>query len=116
MLIHTMHVHPSGMREFTVKYRQHSTFGCKDDKHSIQAGEPGYPVAAVEHGKQILVRLNERMVLGDHDFTKYTLTPRVNLLVKILETMENSFYRGKVFVGLREVLFRVHSLLAMQPN
>ena len=96
-------------REFAVKYRQHSTFVCQDDKHSIKVGEPGYPVAAVERGKQVLVGLNERMVVGDHDFTKFTLTPSVNLLVKIPETMEETFYHGRVFVGLKGSAFQSSS-------
>lgn len=67
--------------------------------------------------KQVLVGLNEKMVVGDHDFTKLTLTPSVNLLVKIPESMEETFYHGRVFVGLkREVLFKVHLLFGMQLN
>lgn len=96
-------------REFAVKYRQHSTFVCQDDKHSIKVGEPGYPVAAVERGKQVLVGLNEKMVVGDHDFTKLTLTPSVNLLVKIPESMEETFYHGRVFVGLKGSAFQSSS-------
>ena len=92
-----------------MKYRQHSTFVCQDDKHSIKVGEPGYPVAAVERGKQVLVGLNERMVVGDHDFTKFTLTPSVNLLVKIPETMEETFYHDRVFVGLKGSAFQSSS-------
>ncbi len=87
-------------REFAIKYRQHSTFVCQDDKHSFKVGEPGYPVAAVERGKQVLVGLNEKMVVGDHDFTKLTLTPSVNFLVNIPESMEETFYHGRVFAGL----------------
>ena len=54
----------------------------------------------MERGKQVLVGLNEKMVVGDHDFTKLTLTPSVNFLVNIPESMEETFYYGRVFAGL----------------
>ena len=38
-------------REFSVKYRDYTTFISQDDKHSVKVGEPEYPVAAVERGK-----------------------------------------------------------------
>ena len=49
--------------------------------------------------------LNEKMVVGDHDFTKFTLTPSVNFLIHIPEIIEDSFYRGEVFVGLKDSTF-----------
>ena len=92
-------------REFCVKFRDYTTFVSQDDKHSVKVGEPDYPVAAVERGKAVLVGLNEKMVVGDHDFTKFTLTPSVNFLITIPETIEGSFYRGKVHVGLKDSIF-----------
>ena len=59
----------------------------------------------MERGKAVLVGLNEKMVAGDHDFTKFTLTPYVNLLITIPETTEGSFYRGKVHVELKDGIF-----------
>ena len=49
--------------------------------------------------------LNEKMVVGDHDFTKFTLTPSVNFLIEIPESIEGSFYCGKVHVGLKDSKF-----------
>lgn len=53
-----------------------------DDKHKVKVGEPCYPLAAAERGKQVIVGPNQVMAVGDHDFTKCTLTPSVNLLVR----------------------------------
>ena len=39
----------------------------------------------------MLVGLNEKMVVGDHDFTKLTLTPSVNFIVEIPESIEDTF-------------------------
>lgn len=96
-------------REFAIQYRPFTTFVCQDDKHTIKVGEPGYPVAAVERGKQVIVGLNEKLVVGDHDFTKVKLTPSVNFLVDIPESIEGTFYHGKVYVGLKDSTFQPSS-------
>lgn len=78
-------------REFAIRYREFTTFVSQDDKHTIKVGEPGYPVAAVERGKQVLVGLSEKFVVGDHDFTKLSLVPSVNFMVNIPESIEGTF-------------------------
>ena len=55
--------------------------------------------------ERVLVGLNEKMVVGDHDFTKLMLTPSVNLIVEIPESID-TFYHGKVFVGLKSSGFQ----------
>ena len=41
----------------------------------------GYPVAAVEHGRQVLVAVDRTfMGLADHDFTKAGIIPSVSLV------------------------------------
>ena len=37
------------LHELAIKYQNHSAFISIDDKHHVKTGEPGYPVAAVEH-------------------------------------------------------------------
>lgn len=43
------------LREFAIMYREYATFVSQDDKHNLKVGEPNFPVAAVERGKQVLV-------------------------------------------------------------
>ena len=81
-------------------------FVCQDDKYTIKVGEPGYPVAVVEWGKQVLIGLNEKLVVGDHDFTKISLVPNVNFMVNIPESIEGTFYHGKIFAGLKDSIFQ----------
>ena len=92
-------------REFAVKYAEYATFVSLDDKHVIKVEEPGLPIAAVERGKKVLVSLQKRFEVGDHDFSKFSLTPSVALVIDIPETVDGSFYRGDVFVGLKENAF-----------
>ena len=69
------------MREFAILNRVLVTMVSMDDKHKVKVGEPSYPLAAAERGKQVIVGPNQVMAVGDHDFTKCTLTPSVNFLV-----------------------------------
>ena len=72
------------MKEFAVKFREFVTLVSLDDKHKIKVGEPSYPVAASERGKQVIVGSNQIMAVGDHDFTKLTITPSVDFLVSMI--------------------------------
>ena len=69
------------MRKFAILNRELVTMVSMDDKHKVKVGEPSYPLAAAERGKQVIVGPNQVMAVGDHDFTKCTLTPSVNFLV-----------------------------------
>ena len=43
-----------------------------DDKHCCKVDEPGYPVAAVERGKQVIVNASgKRFSVADLDFPLY---------------------------------------------
>ncbi|PKY62938.1 hypothetical protein RhiirA4_490414, partial [Rhizophagus irregularis] len=76
-----------------------------DDKHRCKVGEPGFPVAAIDRGKSVLVSQEESFVVADHDFTKTGLIPSVTMLCDIPSDMEGSFYRGQVNIGLKDPIF-----------
>ena len=80
-----------------------------DDKHKIKIGEPGFPVAAADRGKQVIVSRDTTFAVGDHDFTKMGIMPSVSLLVDIPENIEGSFYHGKVFVCCKDAVFEPSS-------
>ena len=54
--------------EYTGNIRDICSFICMDDKHRISMGEPNFPLAAVPHGRQVLVVNNESFRVGGHDF------------------------------------------------
>ena len=97
--------------EFCVKFREITTFVCEDDKHTVKVGEPDYPVAAVNRGKRVVVGINQTMMFGDHDFTKFSLSPSLSLDVEIPQNMDGSFYDGQVHVGLKENAFQKSTAL-----
>ena len=69
--------------EKAVKFREHSYFICLDDKHRVSVGEHGYPVAAVERGKRVIVARNLNFHVADHDFTRFRLVPSVSFFIDI---------------------------------
>lgn len=97
------------LREMAIHFRAHSTFVCMDDKHRIKVGEPGFPVAAAERGRRVLVSRNANFEVADHDFTRFSIIPSVSLFVDIPENIESSWYTGQVKVGLKEGAFEPSS-------
>lgn len=72
-------------------------------------GEPGVPVAAVERGKKVVVSTSgKQFAVADHDFG---IIPSVTMLCDIPETIDGSFYRGQVFVGLKDAVLEPSSAL-----
>ena len=47
------------LKELAIKYKDDAYLIFIDDKHRCKVGEPGYPVAAVERGRQVLVAHNK---------------------------------------------------------
>ena len=60
------------LKEFAIAFHD---LVCLDDRHNIKVGEPGFPMAAIDCGKQVFVGINTSFQVGDHDFTKAKLTP-----------------------------------------
>ena len=67
----------------------------------MKIGEPGFPVAAAECGRRVLVKVGASFEVGDHDFTKFSMIPSVVLQNQIPEDVACSWYYGKVFVTLK---------------
>ena len=97
------------MREYALMIKDYCLFLCLDDKHRIKVGEPRFPVATAERGRRVLVANEERLVVGDHDFTTFGIIPSVILLVDIPEAISESWYAGQVFVGLKDSAFEPSS-------
>ena len=100
------------LREFVVRFHQHAALLCLDDKHRCKVGEPGLPVAAVERGKSVVVTTSgKRFSVADHDFTKFSIIPSVVLLCDVPDDAEKSFYRGQVYVGIKDSALEPSSAL-----
>ena len=77
----------------------------QDDKHFISVGEPDLPTAALDCDQRVLGHRAHTMAALDHDFTKAKLVPSVTLCCKIPASSDDSFYRGKVVVHLKDGVF-----------
>ena len=77
-------------KEFAIKYKQYLDFVAMDDKHTCKVGEPDFPVAAVERGKEVIVARSQSFQVADHDFTKVSVTPSVTMLLNIPDDIEGT--------------------------
>ena len=99
------------LREYALKLQDECLFICLDDKHRLKVGEPGFPVAAAERGRRVIVSLNEEFQVGDHDFTRFSIIPSVIFHIDIPDSIEGSWYDGQVCVTLKEAAFQPSSAL-----
>lgn len=99
------------LRCFAVKYSSYCIFASLDDKHHCKVGEPNHPVAAVERGKAVLVSPDKLFMVADHDFTRFSVIPSVALVVDIPAAPDESFHRGQVNVGLKDLALEPSSAL-----
>ena len=97
------------LREYAIHCKDYSTMVCIDDKHRLKVGKPGFPVAAAERGRKVIVRAGTTFEVGDHDFTKFNIIPSVTLLVDIPDDIQDSWYRGQVLVGFKDAAFEASS-------
>lgn len=63
------------MREYALLLRRFSQFACLEDKHKVKVGEPNFPIASAERGRQVLVHSSTTFEVGDHDFAKMSIVP-----------------------------------------
>ena len=82
---------------------------CLGDKHKIKIGKPGFPVAAAERGRRVLVKVGATFEVGDHDFKKFGIIPSVVLINDIPDEFSGSWYQGAVDVLLKESAFEPSS-------
>lgn len=97
------------LREYALKFRDGSMVICLDDKHRLKVGEPGFPVAAAERGRRVIVSLQEEFHVADHDFTRFSIIPSVIFSIDIPDSIEGSWYHGQVCVVFKEAAFQPSS-------
>ena len=90
---------------FSVKYRDVADLFCEDDKHAVNIGEPGDPLSSTDRGRKVMVLKGSEPVAGDHDWHRFKLVPSVVLHNDVPETVDGSFYRGQVYVTVKDAVF-----------
>src|SRR6266498_1740535 len=93
------------LHEFAILYRNHVCFIAADNKHKVLIRE-GVATSTGVRNKKNIVSTNATLVASNHDFTKLSLTPSVTFFINISESIEHSFYNGKVFVSYKDTLFQ----------
>ena len=96
-----------------VSIRQVYCFISCDDKAKIPIGEPNYPIstgARQRQGNIIPVNLIDRETrVLDHDFSKASFTPSVELDMNTPEKRESSWFDGHLHFVLHDSVFQASS-------
>ncbi|GBC20243.2 hypothetical protein GLOIN_2v1778764 [Rhizophagus irregularis DAOM 181602=DAOM 197198] len=98
------------LREFAILYQQYVSFICADDKHKVSIGE-GINTSTGVRNRKTIVFQETPLVACNHDFTKLSLTPSVIFFCNIPQSIEDSFYSGKVFVSFKDTVFQPSSAI-----
>lgn len=61
----------------------------------------GFPVGAAVKTRRVIVGEGEVLCKADHDFSRFNVIPSVNLVIKIPEDVEHSFYEGYTTVTIK---------------
>ena len=85
------------------------TMFCCDDKAKIPVGEPGVFVSTGVRGKKSIAPTTSVLGALDHDMTKCSVTPSVYFKVLIPDTVDQSFYRGIMYVSVNDSVFQTSS-------
>ena len=101
------------LKEFAVEARSFVNYVSIDDKAVIPIGEPGLPVSTGVrgHNRSIVLADGPGPSALDHDFHIHGIVPSVSFVVDIPQSPKDSFYRGKVFVCLKDKITQASSPL-----
>ena len=84
--------------QLAIKFSDHCAFISTDDKCKIKVGEPNFPVAAVAHGKRVLVSKEQVLEVADHDTSSIKLIPTVRLSHDIPDEVDKSWHCGIIIL------------------
>ena len=82
-----------------------------DDKTGVDIGEPNFPITAMKRNLRGIQEVDNPNYAGDHDFHQFKLTPYVFDIIDIPNDSNGSFYKGKLFVGIKDAVFEASSAL-----
>ena len=71
----------------------------------VYVEEPEHPIASLDRDGRVISQSNLNVTSMGHDFNTAKIVPFVCLLCDISESVESSFYCGKVFVHLKDAIF-----------
>ena len=99
------------LKELAIIFKDDSWLVFIDNKHRYKVEESGYPVAAIKRGKQVIVSCNKSFIVNDYVFTKCGIIPSIIMFCDISAFIEESFYQGKVYIGLKDSIFQPSNLM-----
>lgn len=100
----------SYLKKYAILHKDQTAMVCLDDKSKVDYGEPGMAISTGVRGRKSLVPVASNLSALDHDVaSKGSLTPSVCLKIDVPDDPLDSFYRGQVFVTLKDSIFQSSS-------
>ncbi|XP_052781350.1 uncharacterized protein LOC128217930 [Mya arenaria] len=95
------------LRSFAVRLGNDCALFFCDDKAKVPFGEPDMVLSTGVRGKKTLTPSTSTLVAADHDMHhKGSLTPSVYMKCDVPDSVEKSFYRGKVTTVINDSIFQ----------
>ena len=95
-------------KEFAIKFHSITNLVFLDDKYRCKVG---FPIAAVERGKKVVVSKDTTFAVANYDFTKTGIVPSIAMICDIPESINGDFYAEKVYIRLKNPIFQLSSPL-----
>ncbi len=92
-------------KEFAIKFCEITNFIFLDNKHYCKVEESGFPIAAIEKEKKVVVSRDTIFAVANYDYTKTEIIPNVAMICNISKSINSDFYVGKVHIGLKDPIF-----------
>ena len=91
------------LKSFAVKHHEICHLICVEDKAIIPVGNPSVPVSTnVRRLNASLVAGNTQLLALDHDYHVAGIVPSILLYVRVLESTDDSFYKGRLQVTVKD--------------
>ena len=71
------------LKQRVIKNQNNVAFFSADTKCKVSVSKPGFPLAAVAQGKNVVVGVNETFQVADQDFGKLSFIPDTYLMQEI---------------------------------
>ena len=107
------------IKEFAIRYRDHTILISADDKAVVPIGEPDHAVSTGVRAHNPSLGPsdpNTPITALDHDWKIAGLVPSVNLFVEIPDSAKQTFFSGQPLVTLKDRVFQKSSPQDMAQN
>ncbi|CAM9265499.1 unnamed protein product, partial [Heterosigma akashiwo] len=75
-----------------------------DDKAAVPIGEPSFPISAMLRNRKGITGGQNLLYAGDHDFSRFKLTPSLYLVINVPDKPDESFNDGTPYLAIKDAV------------